>query len=266
MPKLQVDGAELHYEDTGGSGTPVVLAHGLLWSGKLYRFQVEALRKSYRCITFDFRGQGQSEITRSGYDMDTLALDAAQLIEKLNAKPCHFVGLSMGGFVGMRLAARRPELFRSLVLLETAGDEEPPLNRPKYRLMGMFTRVFGTRPLVKPIMDILFGKTFMRDPARAALRNSLRDELVGNDVRGSVLATGGVIDRRSVMGELSRIGTPTLVLHGDEDVAIKPARAKRTADLIPGSTFQTVPRAGHSSTLEAPEAVNAALQSFFAAH
>src|SRR5437899_1734771 len=122
MPRMQVDGAELHYEDTGGGGPPVVFSHGLLWSGKMYRFQVEALRGSHRCISFDFRGQGRSPIADSGYDMDTLARDAAALIEKLRAAPCHFVGLSMGGFIGMRLALRRPELLRSLTLIETAAD------------------------------------------------------------------------------------------------------------------------------------------------
>ena len=104
MPRMQVDGAELHYEDTGGGGPPVVFSHGLLWSGKMFRFQIEALRRAHRCVSFDFRGQGRSPIADSGYDMDTLAHDAATLIEKLGAAPCHFVGLSMGGFVGIRLA------------------------------------------------------------------------------------------------------------------------------------------------------------------
>ncbi len=58
----------------------------------MFDAQVEALRGSYRCITFDFRGQGKSEITAAGYDMDTLAEDAAPLIEALDCAPCHFAG------------------------------------------------------------------------------------------------------------------------------------------------------------------------------
>jgi 3-oxoadipate enol-lactonase len=129
MPRIAVDGAEIHCEDTGGPGAPVVFAHGLLWSSDLFRFQIESFRGTHRCIAFDFRGQGRSEVAPGGYDMDTLARDAAQIIEKLGAAPCHFVGLSMGGFIGMRLAARRPELLRSLSLLETAADEDPVLNQ-----------------------------------------------------------------------------------------------------------------------------------------
>ena len=263
MPRLQVEGAELHYEDTGGGGTPVVFAHGLLWSGTMYRFQIEALRGEHRCISFDFRGQGRSPIADSGYDMDTLARDAARLIEKLRAAPCHFVGLSMGGFIGMRLALRRPELLRTLTLLETAADPEPALNKPKYALMGLIIRALGTRALVAPIMKIMFGRTFLRDPAKAALRQSLRQELLDNDVRGSLLALRGVLDRAGLMDELGSIRTPTLVLSGEEDVAVRPQCSRRTAERIPGARFKMLPRAGHTSSMEQPEAVTAALREFF---
>ena len=112
MPWLGVDGVELHYEERGGAagGTPIVFSHGLLWSGGMFDAEVAALSGRYRCIAYDHRGQGRSATSPTPYDMERLADDAAALIEQLGAVPCHFVGLSMGGFVGMRLAARRPEL------------------------------------------------------------------------------------------------------------------------------------------------------------
>jgi 3-oxoadipate enol-lactonase len=58
------------------------------------------LKERYRCVAFDFRGQGQSEVTRSGYDMETLYADAVALIEQLGCAPCHFLGLSMGALLG----------------------------------------------------------------------------------------------------------------------------------------------------------------------
>src|SRR2546430_17127928 len=63
------------------------------------------------------------------YALDCLADDAAAVIEQLGIAPCHLVGLSMGGMIGMRLAARRPELVRSLVLLETSAEPEPQIGR-----------------------------------------------------------------------------------------------------------------------------------------
>jgi pimeloyl-ACP methyl ester carboxylesterase len=264
MPRIGVDGADLHYEDTGGPGEPIVFAHGLLWSTKLFRFQLEALRGEYRCIAFDFRGQGKSQVTETGYDMDTLARDAEQIVERLRAAPAHFVGLSMGGFVGMRLAARRPELLRSLALLETAADPEPLLNRPKYAAMAAMSRALGFGPFVPQVERIMFGKSFLADPSREAMRRDLRGQLVGNDRTGTPRAVSGVIWRKGIEDLLGRIEVPTLVLSGEEDVAVTPARSRRMADAIRGARFQTVPRAGHSSSLENPEAVTEALRGFFA--
>ncbi len=248
--KVQVDGAELEVQDSGGAGPAVVFSHGLLWSTKLYRYQTAALSKDFRCIAYDHRGQGKSEVTRAGYDMETLTLDAAALIEKLVKGPVHFVGLSMGGFVGMRLAARRPELVRSLALIETAPDKEPLL---------------GIRPLVPAVMKIMFGGTFLADPARAALREELQAELAANDLTGMRRAVDGVLFRKPVSAEeLARIRCPTAVISGEEDHAVRPERSRKLQQAIPGATFVPIPRAGHSSSLEEPEAINAALRELWA--
>lgn len=260
---MKVNGADLHVEDAG-TGPAVVFSHGLLWSTALWRFQVAAFRDRYRCIAYDHRGQGKSEVTASGYDMDTLTEDAAALIGQLGAAPVHFVGLSMGGFVGMRLAARRPELVRSLALIETASDQEPLLNRPRYAAMAAMAQVVGMRPFIPKVMSIMFGKTFLGDAAKAGLREGLIGELLANDTTGIRRAVGGVIWRKPVAGaELSRIRAPTLVISGEEDSAVVPARSRRTAGQIPGAKFVSIPRAGHSSSLEEPEAVNRALEDFW---
>jgi pimeloyl-ACP methyl ester carboxylesterase len=262
---LGVDGVELHYEERG-QGPAVVFSHGLLWSGAMFDAQVAALSSSYRCIAFDHRGQGRSATSPEPYDMERLTADAATLIEKLGAAPCHFVGLSMGGFVGMRLAARRPELLRSLTLVETAADAEPRLNVPKYRAMALVARVFGFRPLIGAVTKIMFGRTFLRDAARAPLRDKLRAELLALDPPRVEMALDAVIRRRPILDELSRIATPTQVLHGDEDRAIVMPRALEMAGAIRGARIVVIPRAGHSSSIEEPDAVTRALRSFFEDH
>src|SRR6266536_884543 len=125
MPFLPVNGAELYYEDTEEGAAPILFSHGLLWSLRMYDAQVKHLRGRYRCVAYDHRGQGQSRDDGSPYDMERLTEDAVQLIERLGIAPCFFVGLSMGGFVGLRLAAQRPELLRGLVLIESAADGAP---------------------------------------------------------------------------------------------------------------------------------------------
>ena len=202
MPKLRVNGVELYYEDVGSGPQTIVFAHGLLWSCRMFDAQIAALKDRYRCVSFDFRGQGQTEVTKDGYDMDTLYEDAAALIETLNLAPCHFAGLSMGGFIGMRLAARRPELLRSLILMETSADPEPVENIPRYRQLGAVARYIGLRPVAGRVMPIMFGRTFMTDPARAADRKLWQERMAGNDKKGILRALNGVIERKPIYDEL----------------------------------------------------------------
>ncbi len=264
MPFLQVNGARLHYTSQGTGAQTVVFAHGLLWSGRMFDAQVAALSSRYRCITFDFRGQGESEVTEGGYDMDTLTDDAAALIEALGVGPVHFLGLSMGGFIGMRLAARRPALLRSLMLLETSADPEPEENRGRYRMLSLVARYLSLRLVRGRVMKIMFGESFLTDPARAEERRLWGGRLVANDRIGITRAVGGVIDRAPVYEELARITVPTLILVGAEDVATPPPKAERMHGAIAGSRLYTVPAAGHTSTVENPAAVNARLEAFLA--
>jgi pimeloyl-ACP methyl ester carboxylesterase len=261
MPRVRVNGAELHYASTGSGPETVVFSHGLLLSGEMFREQVRHLSPRYRVVTYDHRGQGRSETTPGGYDMDGLAVDAAGLLEAIDAVPCHFAGLSMGGFVGMRLAARRPELLRSCILLETSAGTEPSAAR--FRVLNWALRLVGARPLARQVMPIMFGRSFLADPARAAERAEWEGRLASLP-RSVHRAVAGVIERRAVFEELSRIRVPTLILVGEEDAPTPPAMAEAIGAAIPGSRLVRIPRAGHTSTVENPDAVNAALDAFLA--
>ena len=268
MPKLKCNGAEIHYQESASArlrrddAETIVFAHGLLWSGRMFDAQVEAFEDRFRCITFDFRGHGQSEITASGYDMDTLTEDAAALIEALDCAPCHFLGLSMGGFVGQRLALRHPTLLKSLMLLETTADPEPEENIGRYRLLSFIARWLGFRLVAGRVMKIMFGAKFLHDPSRAEQRAAWRQRLIANHRIGTTRAVKGVIDRSGTYDDLHRIDLPTLILVGDQDVATVPAKSQRMHRRIEGSKLVIVPGAGHTSTMEEPAAVNAAMEEF----
>jgi pimeloyl-ACP methyl ester carboxylesterase len=264
MPYLTINGVSFYYEDTGGPGPAIVFSHGLLMSSRMFAAQVAAFKKDYRCIAYDHRGQGQSSDPGGrSHDMETCYRDAVAVIEGLDARPCHFVGLSMGGFVGMRLAARRPDLLYSLTLLETSAEPEPADNVPKYRKLALVAGWLGTRFVVDRVMPILFGRTFMADPARAAERAAWRAEIASRP-RSIVRAVRGVIERAGVMDEISSVRVPTLVAVGDEDTATPPPKARRIHEHIPGSRLARVPAAGHSSSVEQPAQVTQLLQDFFA--
>lgn len=264
MATIEIDGAALYYEDSGGDEPVLFFSHGLLWSTAMYQHQVAHFRGRYRCVAYDHRGQGRSAVpAMRSIDMETLYRDAVALVEKLGLAPVHFVGLSMGGFVGQRLAARRPDLVRSLMLLETSADAEELDAARRYKLMATVVRAFGPRPVAGRVMPIIFGRTFLTDPARAAEREEWRRHLLANR-RDIWRAVNGVCERASVHHELARVRAPTLVVVGDEDVATPLPRAERIHAAIAGSQLARIPGAGHTSTVEQPAAVNGALERFLA--
>src|SRR5690349_16343341 len=174
MALIAVNDVQVNVEDTGAPpGLPdapvVVLGHGVLFSTTMWRHQIEALRASYRCVAIDWRGQGRTPATRDGYDMDTLYADAVAVIEGLDAGPVHYAGLSMGGFVGQRIAARRPDLLRSLTLIDTSADPEDPAAAPQYRLLARLWTFVGWRPLRSRVAPIMFSPAFLRTPAGKAV-------------------------------------------------------------------------------------------------
>jgi len=198
----------------------------------------------------------------TGLDMDTLSEDAAALIGALGVGPVHFVGMSMGGFVGMRLAARHPELVRSLILADTAAGPEPARNVPRYRRLEWVARWFGTWPVAGKVEAIMHGASARKDPARAATLRAWRERLLRVDTAAMNRAVEGVLTRESAIPLLPRIRCPTLVMVGEEDTATVPARSEEIASAISGTRLVRIPRAGHMSPIDAPEAVTTELRSF----
>jgi 3-oxoadipate enol-lactonase len=266
MPHIVVNNVRLYYEDHGAGPQTILFAHGLLWSGKMFTKQVDVLRPRYRCITFDWRGQGQSSVTHDGYDMETLYADTVALMDALHIETCHVVGLSMGGFIGMRLAARRPDRVASLILIGTSADPEPTANIPKYRMLNLVARWLSLRLVAGRVMSIMFGQKFLTNPLRQHERAEWRRQLFANHRIGITQATSGVIARQGVSDELQKIAVPTLILVGDQDVATVPATAQRMHERISHSQLVIIPGAGHTSTVEEPDAVNTAILEFLASY
>ena len=113
-----------------------------------------------------------------------------------------------------------------------------------------------------PVMKIMFGRKFLEDPSRDALRASLRQRVLSNHRVGISRAVTGVITRQGIYEQLDQIKTPTLIVVGDQDVATGPAKAERMHARIRGSKLRIIPGAGHSSSIEEPGAVNAAIGEF----
>lgn len=269
MPILTNEGASVSYTDSGAPpGRPdaptVVFGHGLLFSGWMFSAQIETLRGDYRCVAVDWRGQGASPPAEGGYDMDTLSRDAIALIEHLGVAPVHFVGLSMGGFVGQRIAARRPELLRSLTLLDTSPDREERSAALQDVVLSYIYRVVGIGPVRRPVEKIMLGPTFRADARSKPTVQEWIDMLSRCDREGMQQAILAVARRDGISDEIGAIKAPTLVAVGADDVPTPVKKSRRIAELIPGARLEIIANAGHSSTIEQPEAVSQLLAGFLA--
>jgi 3-oxoadipate enol-lactonase len=258
MPIAHVNGAEVHYTDTGApsgrlDAPVVVFGHGLLFSGWMFSHQIEALEDEFRCVTIDWRSQGKSPAARSGHDMDTLTLDLVALLDELGLDAVHYVGLSMGGYVGMRFAARYPDRVLSLVLLDTGSGTEDPDKVSKYRLLANIYRVVGPGPLRRQVEPLMFGPTIRNDPAGRAVLDEWHGHLKRTSRAGIRRAVLGIVERLPVADELGGIRARTLVAVGADDIAQEPYKSEALAAAIEGAKLEIVPDAGHSSTVEQPE-------------
>lgn len=263
MPFIEANGVKLHYEEFGTGAETLCFTHSLLYNLNQYRPQYDYFKNNYRCIGFDFRGQGQSETTADGYDMDRLTEDIRMALDQLVEGTCHYIGLSMGGFVGMRLAASYPDKVRSLVLLDSSLDGDDRMSRFQYSLLLQIAQWFGIQTVANATMPILFGKKFRKDPANKPVLESWSSALLSSNTKGIFRAVRGVMNREPIAQETTQqITIPVLVLVGEFDKALPLPHSQKIHAHISQSQFEVVPEAGHLASLENPGFVNAAIEDF----
>jgi len=265
MPLAEVNGTRLYYEESGDpNGEVVIFSHGLLMSLEMFAAQTAALAaRGYRVIAFDWRGQGHSEAggDETAYGMDGLAEDAWQLLRALGVTSCHWAGLSMGGMVAFRLFFAQPALFRSLILLDTSADAELPERVARYEQMGITYQQMGpVEPLMQALPHIFFSPATIANQPELVARWVEHWKTLRRDVMPWV--EGGVDRRSSVVDRVAGITVPTLIIVGRDDAATPLPRSEQLHELIAGSRLVVIPDAGHSSSVEQPEAVTAAIVAF----
>ncbi|MGH8109579.1 MAG: alpha/beta fold hydrolase [Arenimonas sp.] len=264
MAIIKANGLDVFYTEQGAGDETIVFAHGLLMDTSMWDAVAPEFANHYRVICFDFRGQGQTSDPGHGhgYDIDTLVRDTAAFIQAISTKPVHYVGLSMGGMVGLPLAARHAYLLKSLVLLDTSAQAEPWSNKIKYAIMTVIVKVFGPKPLVPAMLPLIFGKSSLKNPAVREVISYWKQKLLAlpKTIVGPV---SGVTKRRDVTNELSKITCPTLMVVGDEDRTTPLSNANNIAAHIANTDLKIIPECGHSSALEKPEQVVALMKQFY---
>ena len=266
MPHLTANGRQIAYTEVGSGAETVVFSHGYLMSGRMFDHQIAALKNRYRVIAFDHRGHGDSPTCQDPFTLYDLVDDATALIDALADGPMHFAGMSTGGFVGMRIALKRPELIRSLTLIDTAAGAEDPSALKQYNQLLFVVRWFGTRPVLGKVLPILMGPTFLSDPARADEVTTWRHRIAALDKRSLYRFGKAIFGRDDVLPALAALDSPppTQIIVGADDVATPVAKSKAMHEAIKGSSLCVILDAGHTSPVEQPEAVTAAMERFLA--
>lgn len=257
MPYADVNGQHLYYEDTGGSGPAVVFSHGLMMDHDMFAPQVAAFRDQYRCITWDERGHGETAGDElqpfSYYDS---ADDLAALLGHLGVEQAVLVGMSQGGFLSLRCALTHPEVVKGLVMIDSQAGPELEEKVPAYQQMiETFIEKGLTPELGDTIAYIILGQDF---PDAEFWKEKWRGFTPVN-IAGNFQTLAG---RDDITELLSEIDNPTLILHGDADVAIPMERARVMESKLPDARLVVVPGAGHAANLSHPDDVNSALTPF----
>ncbi|WP_041289325.1 alpha/beta fold hydrolase [Kribbella flavida] len=142
---IAIDNRQVHYEDAGGDGTPVLALHGVFGRGRTFAQVARRLAPAYRVIAPDLRGHGLTTGPADDFGRDAFVADAAAFVERLLPAPALVMGHSLGGVTAYQLAARRPELVRAVVVEDVgAVTDESALDRPVLDVTS-WPRHFATR-------------------------------------------------------------------------------------------------------------------------
>jgi 3-oxoadipate enol-lactonase len=259
MSSIRVGDIELAYTDTG-LGQPVVLLHGYPFNRSLWNEQVSALSNSYRVITPDLRGLGESDATQGPATMNRMAQDVAELLDHLEISRAVVGGLSMGGYVVLAFYKQFPSRVRSLILADTraqADTEEGKQTRFQQAEKALAEGMAGIADGMLP--KLLTPETVSKRPE---VVKRVRDMMLKTKPEGAAGALLGMAERDDQTPLLAQISCPTLILVGREDPITPVADSEKMNREIGGSRLVVIENAAHVSNLERTDQFNEELLRF----
>ncbi len=256
MPFADLPGVHLWYNDTGGSGAPVVFLHAFTGNTQSWQYQLPAfVAAGYRCITYDRRGWGRTQTDPSGEQPGYITDDLQGLVEHLRLDRFHLVGTAGGGYGGLDYALKYPARLLCLVVACSGGGIQDPeyfevrkrLQPPNFReLPAEFRELGPSYRAVEPE-----GTRRWLEIEHASRQEPGVEQRMRNHMTLSLLET---------------IRVPTLMIAGDADLLAPPSRMRLLAARVPNCQFATVPEAGHSAFWEQPEIWNRIVLDFLGRH
>ena len=256
MPVLDSNLGQIHYALEGPSDkSALVLSNSLGTDFAMWDVQIPAFTKSLRVLRYDTRGHGKSSVTPGPYSIEQLAKDVLDLADALKLDRFHFCGLSMGGAIGMWLAANAPQHLNKLILSSTAA---------KFGTQEMWNaridavRKQGMKPVAAAAIERWFTPAFRaKNPSTIA---PIQKMLETTDPEGYVSNCAAIRDF-DFRNQLGGIRASTLVISGAHDPATTPADGHFLADHIPGARYVEL-NAAHLCNIEDADAFTLTVCSF----
>jgi pimeloyl-ACP methyl ester carboxylesterase len=258
MEMIDVDGLGIAYE-RAGDGPPLVLLHGYVGDGATtWRRQIEALSDEFTVVAWDAPGAGRSSDPPESFGMAGYADCLARFVKSLRLEKPHVAGLSFGGALALEFYHRHPAIPRTLILASAyagwAGSL--PADVAEQRLQQALV-LADLSP--EEFVDVLLPTMFSEGTAQGSVDAFEASMRAFHPSGFRAMARASAEDLRDV---LARIGVPTLLVYGAEDVRAPLALAEKLHDEISGSQLVVLPNAGHVCNIEAPEEFNRAVRNF----
>jgi 3-oxoadipate enol-lactonase len=257
---MRIDTGAVHLNcEIGGEGTALVLTHGLGGDLHFWDDHVETFAAHHRVVRWDVRGFGSSDKPAGPYAPADFARDLLGLLDALELRRVHLLGISMGGVITQRFALDFPDRLLSMILVSTSSEVGPAAVANWQRLADLVEQ----RGLDARTADASRGFSATFKAAHPAVVSGLTDRVRTCDPRSYAAAARAVADYHWT-ADLARVAVPTLILQGLEDQLTPPGGAVKLARALPYSRLVFVPEAGHYLPIEQTIAFRSAVLAFTA--
>lgn len=245
----------MNFYKSGTGREVVVLSHALALDHGMWDEAASSLARHCTVVRYDHRGHGSNATPPGPQTIEDLADDAAEVIRQATSSPVVFAGLSLGGMVGLALAARHPELLRGLAVLNSTAHYA---DRGTWGVRIQAVRAGGMQAIADSSIERWLTPGFRETPQGQAAADHLRSTLLRMGPQAYVHACEAIANMDLRPGARG-IKVPTLIVAGTQDMATTPAMSDALAKEIPHAQRADVDTA-HISAVEAPEKVSALLE------
>lgn len=242
-----------------GNGPPLVLLHGFIIDSQMWRPQIEDLSRDFKVIAWDAPGTGHSSDPPETFTLGDWADCLAKLLDVLQVKKAHILGLSWGGILAQEFYLRYPELVFSLILADTyAGWRGSlPVHVPEERLTACLRdSTLPSDEFVERYLPGMLGNSPTQEMQKELSYIMSRFHPTGFRL---MALSSAYADTRDL---LPNIRVPTLLIWGEADQRSQLSVAYRLRDTIPGAKLEIIPEAGHICNLEEPVQFNKIVRDF----